>query len=494
MRFRSLFFACVLVLGCGDRRQEQIDAFTLGDGGGDTPRADVNLQDAFMLPDMGMMEDAYMEPDAWREPDAWMPDAWMPDAWMPPPVSNDTCESARMIGPGTLMASSLGARNDYAGGMGCSGTLGPDVVYAIDVPAGNLLRVRVRGTSDFNPSINLVRSAVCTGSSPACIASNDGGLAGDWDEARYLNRGSSPERIYAIVDTARATSLGGPFELEVVLVDMPPATAGERCEDAGIVSPGTYMGTTVGATNDYGAGTGCSGVGGPDVVYGIDVPAGRRLTVTLDSTDPDFDPSLSLVGQNCGGTPRVCLRSSDRFGMQEVLRWDNTGGETARIYAVVDSFFSSEAGPFTITFAIDAIPPAPDGERCTNPQRIDPGTYTHNLMGYENDFGTGPMCAGVAGVDRVYVISVPPNHELTASVRGRSSDFDPSISLQLSCVEGAGRMCVAGDDAGGATTLNTVRWRNMGSMAQDVFIVVDTFSSTSAGGEYEFTVRLVAPP
>ncbi|MCX7808600.1 MAG: hypothetical protein N2515_08325, partial [Deltaproteobacteria bacterium] len=117
----------------------------------------------------------------------------------------------------------------------------------------------------------------------------------------------------------------------------------------------------------------------------------------------------------------------------------------------------------------------------------------HNLMGYENDFGTGSMCVGVAGVDRLYVISVPPNHELMASVRGTGT-FDPSISLQLSCVEGAGRMCVASDDEGGATTLNTVRWRNMGSMAQDVFIVVDTFNSASAGGEYEFTVRLVAPP
>ncbi|MBX7197288.1 MAG: hypothetical protein K1X94_34880, partial [Sandaracinaceae bacterium] len=58
------------------------------------------------------------------------------------PSGNDTCASATMITPGTYSGTTAGAANDYAG-TGCAGGAGLDVVYALDVGAGQRATVSV---------------------------------------------------------------------------------------------------------------------------------------------------------------------------------------------------------------------------------------------------------------------------------------------------------------------------------------------------------------
>jgi hypothetical protein len=242
------------------------------------------------------------------------------------------------------------------------------------------------------------------------------------------------------------------------------------------------MGTTAGASNDYGAGTGCAGTAGSDLVYAVDVPAGQRAAVSVTSGDPMFNPSINLVAgpaATCGGAPRTCLASDDSgaAAATNTAGWTNTTGATVRIYAVVDSASATASGPFTVSAAITA-PLA--GDFCSIAERIPAGMSMGTVVGYTNDFGTGTMCTGVAGADRVYVISVPAGQTLSAAVNSADGTFDPSINLQTACGGGA-RVCVASDDSGGATTLNTATYMNTGAAAQDVFMVVDTFSATTTG-------------
>jgi hypothetical protein len=91
----------------------------------------------------------------------------------PPP--GDFCGIATTLRLGTpTTGSTLGATNDYEGGERCaSGVTGPDVAYALSVPAGQRATVTVTPTSGdggFNPSISLVPgpAASCEASPRGC--------------------------------------------------------------------------------------------------------------------------------------------------------------------------------------------------------------------------------------------------------------------------------------------------------------------------------------
>jgi hypothetical protein len=407
------------------------------------------------------------------------------------PPAGDRCSSATLITAGTTSGTTVGATNDYGTGTNCAGTAGADVTYAIDVPAGQRATVTVTsGDGTFDPSISLVAGPgeTCGGSPRVCLAGDDSGAATTVNSAQWVNGAASSTRIFAVVDSASSTATG-PFTLTLAF-DTPPA--GDVCGSAATLTPGTVMGSTVGATNDYGAGTGCAGTAGLDFVHALDVPPGQRAVVTVTSGDGTFDPSISLVAgpaATCGGSPRTCLAGDDSgtASTVNVVRWTNTGGSAATVFAVVDSASPSAAGPYTLTYAVE---PAPAGEYCGIAQRITPGTVMDTLVGYTNDFGSGTGCAGTSGVDRVYVISVGPGQTLEADVTSGDGSFDPSISLELAC-GATPRTCVAGDDSGLASTVNSVTYTNMGASAQDVFIVIDTFSSTSMGGPFTMSTRLM---
>jgi len=214
----------------------------------------------------------------------------------------------------------------------------------------------------------------------------------------------------------------------------------------------------------------------------VDVPAGQPALVTATSGDGTFNPSISLVAgpaATCGGSPRVCLASDDTGATAAVNRalWTNATGSTVTIYAVVDTSSSSASGPFTMTLAFET-PPA--GDSCGTAERITVGMRSESTMGFVNDFGSGTNCAGTAGADRVYVISVGPGQTIDANVTSGDGTFDPSISLEAPCGP-TPRVCIDGDDSGSATMLNTVTWTNAGASAQDVFIVIDGFSTTATG-------------
>jgi hypothetical protein len=151
---------------------------------------------------------------------------------------------------------------------------------------------------------------------------------------------------------------------------VPPAPAGETCQVAVLVTPGTLTDQTLGGyLSDYrGNAATCMkyGSNGPDKVYSITVPtaqAQRKLTVTVTPTDSTFDPGLYLIGAAATGdpwaacipVPTTCLAGYDEGGDgdADTVTWTNTTGADKLVYIVVDTFYST-GSTYSLTVALGA--------------------------------------------------------------------------------------------------------------------------------------------
>lgn len=138
--------------------------------------------------------------------------------------------------------------------------------------------------------------------------------------------------------------------------------AGETCEVAIPITAGTLHDETLsGLASDYAgkeyACTSGYASSGPDQVYSIVVPAGKILTIFLNPTDTDFDPSVYVIGgsaSHCNVLPRPCLSGADAAGPneQEIIDWKNLTGQDATVFIIVDTFSMDYAGPSTYDLAV----------------------------------------------------------------------------------------------------------------------------------------------
>jgi hypothetical protein len=310
---------------------------------------------------------------------------------------------------------------------------------------------------------------------------------------------------------------GGEAEAEVEPEVSPEADGGElpgdTCGDAVAVAPGTLDDeTTVGYTNDYTDGLAANGCtsndSGLDRVYSITVPDGQRLIASVTSGDGTHDPSIYLVAgpaTNCDASPRICLGADDSGGATTVntVRYTNLSGAGQVVYIVIDCYRSTdEGGLFSLEVTLETPPPPPPGDTCPSAEAIAAGTLAgQTTVGFNNDYtgagSTGGCTSADRGLDRVYSIAVPDGQRLTASVTAEEAGYDPSIYLIAAPAANCSavpRVCLAADDSGGASTTNTVRYRNASGAEQTVFIVIDSFSSTDDGGTFTLATVVETPP
>ncbi len=440
------------------------------------------------------------------------------------PVPGETCATAPTVtftsGVATFTGESLDASfGDYGSGTKCTGTGGAERGYALEIPAGKVLVATVAAASgsSLNPSLNLASASSCTASARTCLAGAD--ASGGTEVLRYANNDAAPQQVVLFVETA-SSSLSPPstYDLTLELTDPP---AGELCGSAVPATPGTPMTsqTLIGYASDYGSGSSCSGASGPDRVYVATVAAGERITATVTPTpnalDPatvQWDPSINLqLAAGCVASGRACLAGSDTgsSGAADTVRWTNTSGTEQQVFIVVETYTSSAPSAtatrlFTLDVTMDVPPPPPPGDACSTAQAIGAGTLTgESLAGMTNDYGSGSGCSGTSGADRVYAISIPPGEKLTATVTptatAPATTWDASINIQsvATCLGGT-RTCLAGRDSGGVGIAETVTLSNTGAAPIDVFIVIETFSSTpssTASLTFDLETKLdVLPP
>jgi hypothetical protein len=435
--------------------------------------------------------------------------------------AGDTCATVPTVTFSGNTASVTGdslvdALNDYGTGTSCSGTAGPDRGYAVSIPAGKILTVTATATGSgttFNPSLNIVDSAACGAGSRTCLVGSD--VAGQAETVRYNNTSGSAANVVVFVETsAAAVAMPGTYDLAFALSDPP---SGETCANATAVTAGSLSSQTLlGYTSDFGSGTSCSGTAGPDRLYKITVPAGQRLTATVTPESVDgsanWDPSINLqLAAGCVATGRVCLAGSDNgaSGAADTATWTNNTGSPAEVFIAVETYTSSApaAGAvrnFTLDVGLTTPPPAPAGDVCSTASTIGAGTVTdETLIGFGNDYGTGTNCSGTAGPDHLYKVSVPAGQRLTATVTPKTPDggtsWDPAINLQdaTACAAPSSRTCLAGSDNGYSGDPDTISWTNSSASAVDVYVAVETFSSTSpavgATRTYDLTIAFSTP-
>lgn len=267
----------------------------------------------------------------------------------------------------------------------------------------------------------------------------------------------------------------------------PSPLPGESCAHASapIGSTTSFTGQSTGSyANDYGAGTGCLGTSGPDRVYGVTVPVGRRLSASIHP-HAAWNPSLSIVQASaCDVAPRACVTSADAFGdgLDESVAFDNIAA-TATYFVIVDS--ATAGGDFDLSIALDAFA----GETCGNAIAFGPSGVTGSTtVGYANDYAPGhASCCGTtfSGGDKVYAVVLPAGQTLTATVTPTTPGADPALYLldvancttQTQCAD-----CADSNLVNGAETLSHV---NSTGVAIPLYLVVDAFS-----GSYAFSLSV----
>lgn len=409
--------------------------------------------------------------------------------------AGESCADPKVLSPSgstmlTLAGETLsGFANDYGAGTTCSGTAGPDRVYAIDVPANQRLTVSAKPAS-WDLSLNIQDSATCGVTPRVCMLGTDAGSSGTAETLKYTNTTGATKSLRVVVESYSSSTFGD-YDLSVQLSPLP---TNDRC-DAAIAVPaaGTITGDTTAASSDYTGGTNCAGTAGPDLVYSVEVPAGKQLAATILGTTSGFAPALDVVDSAaCGSAAtRSCLGgvSTTSASPAGTVRWTNAGTAAKTVNLVVDSTTATGVGAFSIS-VVFSDPPA--GDTCANPFTTlltDGSVVSDTTVGATNDYATGSGCGGAAGPDKVYAVTIPPGKILSTTVLG-TGGFAPSISYQsaLQC-SSAPRVCSGGLSTSAATPTGTLRYANESSSAPEtLYVVLD--STATAGGTYSLTASL----
>lgn len=244
----------------------------------------------------------------------------------------------------------VGYTNDYGVGTNCpdnGATTTADRVHSVTVPAGYRLLATVHPTSGWDPSLTVVNGPAsnCDNVPRTCFGFADYlGTSGD-ETLNYVNTTTMAQTLFLIVDGTLATGAGG-YDLSVDLAPKSTGPAGDTCDSAIAIGPGTRTGDTLsGYANDY-VPTAAQGVctgqieTGADRVYAVTIPAGKTMNASIT---PPFgaNPALYVLPNllGCIPNPTFCLAGADNNGNSsaEAVSLTNTNAGPVTVYLVADT-------------------------------------------------------------------------------------------------------------------------------------------------------------
>lgn len=373
-------------------------------------------------------------------------------------------------------------------------TVGPDRVYVVNVPA----RHRLIATADlvedaYYPLVSLIDGppAACT-AEPACAAGyptiNDGDLT---ERALHRNTGTSAADIYVVVDGYQEEA--GEFTLYVVVEPLPATGQGDTCEQAepvvftsGRATLNGNVSYLAGYWDDYRPRCPTQAEVGNDRAYKVTMAAGERIDVTFTRLSQWFGTVYILSGQagSCGNA--TCL--SGVTSTPRRATYDNATGAPQDVFVVVDGYAPGDTdAPYQLDLRLG---PPPPGETCAAAEVVDVSSGSASVvgttLGYRNDLA--PACSGFGAVagDHFYVLTVPAQRTLTATVTPQTlhTPFDLGLYLiaapATNCTSAA--TCLAANNTSGAGQIETMTYANKGNTPIDVFLAVDGGTVSQQGG------------
>lgn len=264
------------------------------------------------------------------------------------PPENDACDGA--LGLVETQSGDLrGARGDFRPQCTPASHAGGDAVYRLTVVGED--EVTLELNASFDAAIAVTDGPCGTGATLACA---------DGPRAKVVLPALSTGEYYVWVDAF--TNGTGTYTLTSTRAPAAPLPANDACADAELVTLGTEPVTVTGSTRralDDLAPSACVPAGtstpldvdGPDVVYAVDVPAGRTLRAVL--TPSAFDGAIYVL-DGCGANS--CIAGADGSflaGGTESLAATNGGTDTVRWLVVVDAWRATATGTFELALTLE---------------------------------------------------------------------------------------------------------------------------------------------
>jgi hypothetical protein len=182
---------------------------------------------------------------------------------------------------------------------------------------------------------------------------------------------------------------------------------------------------------------------------------------------------------------------------------DDDDGVSVDAAVSIDAPMSSIDAPMT---PVDAGPDAAPlvGDLCSSAETITltggvgMTTITATTAAYMGNYDPG-ACTDTSedGPDRAYVVNVAAGNRIIATVTPTSDTFDPGIFLiggPASSCDAATITCLAANDAGLDGDADTAIYRNTGTTAVDVYILVDGYAATGNAFTLDVNVGPIPPP
>jgi hypothetical protein len=243
------------------------------------------------------------------------------------------------------------------------------------------------------------------------------------------------------------------------------------CSTATVIGEGTFMGTTVGSTNDGSASCGSSSTS-PDVWFSF--TAQQNCTLAVDTCGSGYDTVLS-IHTGCPGTSSNQLAcNDDSCGLQSRVSISATGGAT---YLIRVAGFNGQTGAFTLNVSCAA--PEPTSDACATAIPVVPGTYSGSTVGATND-GSASCGSSSTSPDVWYVFTATESCRLRASTCSGTS-FDSVLSIHSACPGTTGNQLACNDDSCGLQSSVSAN-----VMPGDYYIRVAGFNG--ATGSFALTV------
>ncbi len=260
-------------------------------------------------------------------------------------AQSNSCSSATVIGTGTYSGTTVGATNDGSCSCGLAAA-SADVWFRFNAPQSCLMNVNTCGSA-YDTVLSIHTG--CPGTAANEIVCNDDSCGNGSQVLLTAAAGTS----YWI----RVAGYNGAVGAFTLSVGVPPCTTPgpDTCASALVVTPGTYTGTTVGATNDGSASCGESAASA-DVWYRVTPTEDCLLRV--DTCGSTYDTVVSLHSACPGTSANELACNDDSCATSSMVAVAATAGTA---YVIRVAGWRGATGAFTLNVSCNAHPPVPQG-------------------------------------------------------------------------------------------------------------------------------------
>jgi hypothetical protein len=403
-----------------------------------------------------------------------------------------TCEAPIRIGAGEYTGSTTHGESENEGQ--CANSAARELVYRLDLTSRQNVTIDV--TTQRFDSVLYVRKGECADDS-AEVACND----------------DSPNQHRSRIDTVLDAgtyfvfvdgygSDGGPFQMRVVLHDIPPLA--ELCGNAPRLATGVAQpGTTSGAFDEVGASCG-DGAHGPDAPYELVVS--QRSRARIKNSSDDFAPVVHVRKRCTDETTEIGCAAAESGELEATyVGYLETGSYT--IFA--DAREHEADGRYTLLAEL-----VPDrgtggaGDGCADAILLRKGEPTVKGDTFTARDDTSGKCGGAGAADVIYKLELARRSRFLAQFKAEQaaqvfilSKTCADHSTELACGRSVDEVLPAGTyylavdgeapDAFGTFTfdwsLRDVGAQETGCRAAELLADGQTVSGTTAGAPNKFS-------